>query len=62
LERGATEEELDAYRSGLFFNFKDVWGLEEARRVEGEYRRRHDDALTLAGKPRRFGTMLEAAE
>jgi hypothetical protein len=59
---GVTEEELDAYRSGLFFNFKEVWGVEEARRVEADLRRKHDDALTLANKPRRFGTVLEAAE
>jgi hypothetical protein len=62
LERGATEEEFDAYRSGLFFGFKEVWGVEPAREKEMELRRRHDDALTLAGKPRRFGTILEAAE
>lgn len=62
LKAGATEEDLDAYRSGLFFNFKGVWGVEEARRVEINLRRRHDDALTGAGMARRFGTLLEAAE
>jgi hypothetical protein len=62
LGRGVTEEELDAYRSALFFNFKEVWGVEEARRVEMDLRRRHDDALTGSGKHRRFGTLVEAAE
>lgn len=62
LGRGATEEELDAYRSALFFNFKEVWGVEEARSAEMELRCRHDDALTNAGMARRFGTLLEAAE
>jgi hypothetical protein len=62
LEKGATEEGLDAYRSGLFFNFKEAWGVEKAREEEMHLRRRHDDALTNAGKPRRFGTLLEAAE
>lgn len=62
LESGATEEQLDAYRSGLFFNFRDVWGQEPAVAKELEFRRKHDDALTAAGKPRRFGTMMEAAE
>jgi hypothetical protein len=62
LARGASEEQLDACRSGLFFNFKEVWGVEPAREKEMELRRRHDDALTLTGKARRFGTILEAAE
>lgn len=62
LEAGATEDDLDRCRSALFFGFKEVWGIEGARRVEMDLRRRHDDALTLAGKPRRFGTLLEAAE
>jgi hypothetical protein len=62
LERGATEDDLDRYRSGLFFTFKEVWGLEEARKAEMDLRRRHDDALQNAGRTRRFGTILEAAE
>lgn len=62
LKAGATEEQLDAYRSSLFFQFREVWGLEQATAKEMEFRRKHDDALTNAGKPRRFGTILEAAE
>ena len=62
LGAGATEADLDAGRSSMFFKGKDVWGVDEARRVEMDLRRRHDDALTIAGLPRRFGTIMEAAE
>lgn len=62
LNAGASEEELDAYRSALFFKSKGVWGVEDARRVELDLRRRHDDALQGAGMARRFGTLVEAAE
>lgn len=37
----ATESDLDAYRSGLFFRLKDAWGPDRAAAVEDEFRRRH---------------------
>jgi hypothetical protein len=59
LGRGATEADLDAYRSGLFFGAREIYGVEEAQRMELAARRKHDDALELAGRGRHFGTVRE---
>jgi hypothetical protein len=61
MDAGATEAELDAYRSALFFKCKEVYGIEEAQRMELGFRRRHDDALESAGKARHFHTVREFA-
>jgi hypothetical protein len=44
----ATEARLDAYRSGLFFAMRDVWGEERARQVEAEFRDKHRAAQEMA--------------
>ena len=62
LGKGATERDLDAYRSSLFFNMKDVWGDEMARDHELRLRRKHDDALEADARPRYFETQRFNAE
>lgn len=65
IQAGATEAQLDAYRSALFFHFKDQWGEGPARDREQELRHRHDEALEAAGLPRRYqvsNPYWEAAE
>lgn len=42
-----TEETLSAYRSGLFFKMKDVWGEEKAKSKEQEFKARHAAALDV---------------
>ena len=45
VDRGyATEADLDAYRSGLFFSMKASWGHERAVAVENEFKSRHEAA------------------
>lgn len=58
LNEGASEGELDAYRSGLFFDMRDVWGEEVALQIERELRQRHDEALEDNGKRRKFATYV----
>jgi hypothetical protein len=58
LNEGATEAELDAYRSGLFFSMREVWGEEVAREKERELREAHDAALESTGQRRKFATYI----
>jgi len=58
IEEGATEAELDAYRSGLFFNMREVWGEDVAREKEREMREAHDAALECSGKRKKFATFI----
>jgi hypothetical protein len=58
LNLGATEAELDAFRSALFFNMREVWGEEKAREVERDLRENHDAALECSGKRRKFATFV----
>lgn len=63
MEKGVTEDDLDRYRSALFFKGRDVWGEDMARDFELRLRRKHDDALEQAGLERYFRTLSrEAAE
>lgn len=39
-----TEDDLQPYRSALFFSMKDSWGEERALAVEAEFKRRHAEA------------------
>ena len=58
LREGATEAELDAYRSGLFFEMRDVWGEERALEIERELREAHDRALADDGQRRKYATFI----
>jgi hypothetical protein len=46
--RLTTETRLDSYRSGLFFAMRDVWGEEEARRKEAEFKAKHEAAKQMS--------------
>lgn len=60
LRHGITEDQLDPYRSALFFKAKDVQGEEIARRSERDWRLRHNEALSRAGMAPRYGGVVHA--
>lgn len=47
--RAVTDADLRPYRSSLFFNDREVYGEEEARRMEGERLNRHAEAMRRVG-------------
>jgi hypothetical protein len=60
LERAyITNDDLDPYRSGLFFSWKNVYGAEIAREKEQAARNRHDEAVALLPVIRREREEME---